>query len=143
MEEKSTVLSFFPLLVMVQSALLFTEFVIGMIVNLYMTLPSTINGTILMSYNGAIIMGHMALGVIISVIGAVLLYLAFTGGESRTTILTGISLLMVILAAASGIAFLFYGQNSIFSLMMSIFFLLGFSGYLLTIGYSLRKTIPA
>ena len=119
-------------LVSVELGLLALQYVLGMFVNLYVTLPSPILGMYgmmrLMFLPGmGAVMAHMLTGM---VLGALALLTFAASALSRNTLLlatTGGTFAAVLGAGISGMEFLFSGQNNAFSYGMSVGFLLAFT----------------
>ncbi|MEM0155742.1 MAG: hypothetical protein QW597_03965 [Thermoplasmataceae archaeon] len=78
--------------------------------------------------------------VLVLVIGVLLVFLALRTGHRGTVVTTSAGFAFVVLAAISGLAFLFGGGNSVFSLMMAVFFILGFFAYTFPLSEHLRSS---
>ena len=119
-------------LLSLELGLLALQFVLGMFVNLYVTLPSPVLGMYgmmqLMFQPGmGAVMAHMVTGMIL---GALALLTFAVSTLSRNPLLiasTGGTFAAVLAAGVSGMEFLFSGQNNAFSYGMSVGFLVAFT----------------
>ncbi|OWP57443.1 MAG: hypothetical protein B2I17_00585 [Thermoplasmatales archaeon B_DKE] len=130
--------SIFSMLVMLQFTLLLIEFIIGMVVNLYTTIPQPVRGSFFMSSGGVAVIAHIGMGALISFISVMLLFLALMQGNRTNVVFTASAFIFIVAAAFSGLAFLFAGQDPVFSLLMAVFFIFGFSMYLFPLVTSMK-----
>ncbi|MEM0280074.1 hypothetical protein [Metallosphaera sp.] len=121
--------------------LLLIEFILGMWINLFVSLPpGTPNrppyqetgfmmGTFLGSFGGAV-MAHFMLGVLIALVSFVIMILAFLLGDLKVMMTGVISFLFIVVAGISGLSFMMSGfTNNFYSFLMSVGFILAFSSY--------------
>ncbi|MCI0182373.1 hypothetical protein [Sulfoacidibacillus ferrooxidans] len=108
-------------------ALLVIQFILGMVVNLYVQIPSSLpNGNAMswtMSHSPLILM-HMIVGTLILVVSIWIMMLSLSFEQKSIMILSIVGFVFIISTWAIGIAFLTSGQTNILSLMMSLGFIL-------------------
>ncbi|MGC8505643.1 MAG: hypothetical protein ACP5NK_02915 [Thermoplasmata archaeon] len=112
-------------------ALLFflvVQFLLGMYINLYVTIPA-MYGFSMMGfeplYSGfPIVMAHMFLGILIGLTSIGILILSVGTGSRRIMLGSAGLFLSVLLAGIDGLFFLFDGQNNLNSYLMSTGFIL-------------------
>lgn len=108
--------------------LLTVQFLIGMAVNLYVTLPSANSGMAGMMRGGPLVMIHMMLGIILVVGATVAFAIALPYGRWAVTC-AAISLVGMLVAGVGGITFLMGSQSNGASFLMAIGFLVAVGGY--------------
>ncbi len=118
----------FPLGLFELSLLVF-QFLIGMYLNLFVSIPAAISFSGMMSLNVSydgfgFVMFHMMLGMLIGFVSLGMLVMSFFNGHSPTTVISLALFLSVLLGGINGLLFLFGGQNNINSYFMSIGFIL-------------------
>lgn len=119
-------------LVSLELLLLAIQFVLGMFVNLFVTLPSPVFGMygmmqLMVNPGMPAVMGHLVGGMVLGGL-AILTFAGSTVTRNRLLIATtGGTLASVVGAGISGMEFLFSGQNNAFSYGMSVGFLLAFT----------------
>ncbi len=112
-----------------QVILLVVQFLLGMDTNLYVNVPTTLTSTFWTDPSTWIIRFHMIVGTLILLIG---IYLVVKMSAVKNRMVVGATLsglFWVIVAYASGLAFLFGGANNIFSFTMAIGFLFALLSY--------------
>ena len=131
-------------LVSLELVLLAVQFVLGMFVSLYVTLPSTgfgMYGMMQLMFQPGMgaLMAHMMTGM---VLGAVAVLTFGASVLSRNGLLiagTGGALAAVVAAGVSGMEFLFSGENNAFSYGMSLGFLLAFTLAFLSLVFAFSR----
>lgn len=108
--------------------LLAVQFLLGMAVNLYITLPSTGFGMAEMMGGGPLVMVHMMLGIIL-VVGALLAFATALPCGKWAVVCAAIALLGIVVAGIGGLTFLMGGQSNGASLLMAVGFLVAVGGY--------------
>ena len=108
--------------------LLTVQFLIGMAVNLYVTLPSANSGMAGMMRGGPLVMIHMMLGIIL-ILGALVAFVTSLPYGRWAIVCAAISLGGMILAGVGGITFLMGGESNSASFLMAIGFLVAVGGY--------------
>ncbi len=136
-------LPIFSMLIMIQFTLLLIEFIIGMAVNLYVSIPEPIKGSFFMSSGAIALLAHIGLGALVAILGVLIFFLALMQGNGRNILFTAFGFIFVVAAAISGLAFLFYGQNPAFSLFMAVFFIFAFSAYLFPLAQSVKRQVQS
>jgi len=129
--------------------LLAVQFLLGMVVNLFVQVPSVHPGIGASNYFQGVVQGvawalvHAPLGLLVHVVAGLLLFLTsliligFAIASRRAWIIvSAIGLIGIMAAGFNGASFMNYGQN-FSSLLMSIGFLLAAVAY--TIGLSLAR----
>ena len=110
-------------------AFLVIQFLVGMYVNLFVTLPHPLSFLGMMGFMGvysgfAFIMVHMMIGILVGLTSIGILFVSLFSGRFNMSILSLSLLLSIILAGVNGLFFVFDGQNNINSYLMSIGFIL-------------------
>ncbi|MGC8516228.1 MAG: hypothetical protein ACP5OC_08890 [Thermoplasmata archaeon] len=110
-------------------AFLVIQFLVGMYVNLFVTLPHTLSFLGMMGFVGiysgfAFVMVHMMLGILVGLTSIGILFASAFSGKFNKSILPILLLLSIILAGVNGLFFIFDGQNNINSYLMSMGFIL-------------------
>ncbi len=136
-------LPIFSMLIMIQFTLLLIEFIIGMVVNLYVSIPEPIKGSFFMSSGAIALLAHIGFGALVAILGVLIFFLALMQGNRRDILFTAFGFIFVVAAAISGLAFLFDGQNPTFSLLMAAFFIFAFSAYLFPLAQSVKGQIQS
>ncbi len=136
-------LPIFSMLIMIQFTLLLIEFIIGMVVNLYVSIPEPIKGSFFMSSGAIALLAHIGFGALVAILGVLIFFLALMQGNRRDILFTAFGFIFVVAAAISGLAFLFDGQNPAFSLLMATFFIFAFSAYLFPLAQSVKGQIQS
>lgn len=136
-------LPIFSMLIMIQFTLLLIEFIIGMAVNLYVSIPEPIKGSFFMSSGAIALLAHIGLGALVAILGVLIFFLALMQGNGRNILFTAFGFIFVVAAAISGLAFLFDGQNPAFSLFMAVFFIFAFSAYLFPLAQSVKRQVQS
>lgn len=121
----------------VSLALLAVQFLLGMITNLYISLPSHSYGgafamRAMMSASGgarALFTLHMMLGPLLVIAGFATLVTAGVSRRHRDVVLSTAGLLGILVAGYAGLSFLMGGGGNAASLVMSVGFLAAFSAY--------------
>lgn len=108
--------------------LLAVQFLLGMAVNLYITLPSTGFGMAEMMGNGPLVMVHMMLGIIL-VVGAALAFATALPCGKWAVVCAAIALGGILVAGIGGLSFLMGGQSNGASFLMAAGFLVAVGGY--------------
>ncbi|MDA8081733.1 MAG: hypothetical protein M0Z96_09020 [Actinomycetota bacterium] len=108
--------------------LLAIQFLLGMGVNLYVTLPSTGFVMAEMMYSGPLVMVHMILGMLL-VVGAVFAIVAALAYGPWAIVCAFISLGGILVAGVGGVIFLMGGQSNGASFLMAVGFLIAVGGY--------------
>ena len=108
--------------------LLAVQFLLGMAVNLYITLPPTGFRMTEMMGGGPLVMVHMMLGIIL-VVGALLAFATALPCGKWPVVCAVIALCGILVAGIGGLAFLMGGQSNGASLLMAIGFLVAVGGY--------------
>ena len=132
-------------LISLELVLLALQFVIGMFVNLFVTLPSPVSGMyglMALMFNPGMpaLKGHMMIGMLLGGF-AILTFAGSTVTRNRLLIVTtGGTFASVVVAGISGMEFLFSGQNNAFSYGMSVGFLLAFTLAFLSLLVASRRT---
>jgi len=140
---KKMPMSLFSMLIMIQFLLLIIEFIIGMAVNLYISIPEPIKGPFFMSSDATPLLVHIVLGALVAILGVLIFFVALMRGSRRDIIFTAFAFIFVVTAAISGLLFLFDGQNPVFSLLMAVFFIFAFSAYLFPVAQSVKGKIAS
>lgn len=143
MDGKRMAMPLFSMLIMVQFTLLLIEFVIGMTVNLYVSIPEPLKGSFFMSSSAIAILVHIGLGALVAVLGVLIFFMALMQGNRRNILFTAFAFIFVVAAAINGLVFLFDGQNPAFSLFMAVFFIFAFSAYLFPLAQSVKGQIQS
>ena len=143
MDGKRMALPIFSMLIMIQFTLLLIEFIIGMVVNLYVSIPEPIKGSFFMSSGAIALLAHIGFGALVAILGVLIFFLALMQGNRRDILFTAFGFIFVVAAAISGLAFLFDGQNPTFSLLMAAFFIFAFSAYLFPLAQSVKGQIQS
>ncbi len=114
-------------LVMLEILILTIQFMLGMYVNLFVTIPQMSFGygmmTLMLAAGASLIMLHMFLGMVIGIVSVMILILSLMAGLSRIAYLSVISLVFIVIAGVNGLVFLFGGQNNVNSFAMAVSFL--------------------
>ena len=110
-------------------AFLVIQFLVGMYVNLFVTLPNPLSFLGMMGFMGvysgfAFVMLHMMIGILVGLTSIGILFVSFFSGRFNMSILSLSLLLSIIFAGVNGLFFVFDGQNNINSYLMSIGFIL-------------------
>jgi hypothetical protein len=114
----------FPRIVMVETLLFPVQFLLGMAVNLFITIPDPIKPKFFDSVRGVLVDLHVLNGLTIITLAIIIMLLT---KQFKTPIpfrFSIFAMLSIILAIAGGVVFLFLGQVDAFSYTMSI----GFAG---------------
>ncbi len=111
----STVFSLLTLLLPLQ-------FLLGIWVNLFVTVPDPLVANFLVSGGGIVLVVHILNALTIATLSIVAIVLARRLKSLVPFRLSIIATLFVFLAIASGITFIFFGQNDAFSFTMAIGF---------------------
>ena len=143
MDGKRMAMPIFSMLIMIQFTLLLIEFIIGMAVNLYISIPEPIKGSFFMSSGAMPLLAHIVLGALVAMLGVLIFFLALMQGNRRDIIFTAFAFIFVVAAAISGLVFLFDGQNPAFSLLMAVSFIFAFSAYLFPLAQSVKRHIKS
>ncbi|MEM3196301.1 MAG: hypothetical protein QXH43_09275 [Metallosphaera sp.] len=122
--------------------LLLIEFILGMWINLFVSLPpGTPNrppyqetgfmmGPFFGGSFGGAVMAHFMLGLLIALVSFVIMILAFLLGDLKVMMTGVISFLFIVVAGISGLSFMMSGfTNNFYSFLMSVGFILAFSSY--------------
>jgi len=127
--------------------LLVIQFISGMVLNLYITLPPTHPGTgesyapsipwALAGGGGIVLAIHVATWIGLTIGGIILLVLGVRRRHRGYVLGTSIGLVSLLLAASGGLTFLNRGGDNTESLIMALGFLVAFVTYALT-GYVTR-----
>ncbi|MCY0849683.1 hypothetical protein [Sulfuracidifex metallicus] len=129
------------LLVFLWIFLLSVQFIDGMWLNLFVSLPPNV-GPMRMMYMmdyGPVFMIHIVTTFILLLVAIVLVVLSFS--NQTTLVLSTIALLSIILSGIGGILFIFSGfSNNLYSFIMSLGFLFAMVSYFLVIMISSRKS---
>ena len=117
------------------------QFLLGMLTNLYISLPAHSYGgafamgrmmTAMTSGTGAglpLLMFHMMLGPLMVIVALVTLVASIASRRQRDIVLGTVGLLSILLAGYGGLSFLLGGGHNAASLIMSLGFLAAFSAY--------------
>lgn len=108
--------------------LLAIQFLLGMGVNLYVTLPSTGFTMAEMMYSGPLVMVHMILGMLLVVVAVFAIVIAREYGQ-WAIVCAFISLGGILVAGVGGMIFLMGGQSNGASFLMAVGFLVAVGGY--------------
>jgi hypothetical protein len=111
-------------------ALVLVEFLLGMVLNLFVTLPTGATLTVLASPWLDV---HLAVGVLLLGIAAQGLRLAIVVGTARDRVVTAAGLIAGLVAFGAGLSFVFGSASATASYAMSV----GFTGLLVEAGYLL------
>ncbi len=106
----------------VLSLLLPLQFLLGIWVNLFVTVPDPIVGSFFATGGGIVLVVHILNALTIATLSIVAVVLARRLKSLVPFRLSIIATLFVFLAIASGITFVFFGQNDAFSFTMAIGF---------------------
>ena len=106
--------------------LLLAQFVLGMIVNLYVTIPASGNVT---GRAAVFLYAHMVLGAALLVVALVLAGLAVAARRRRWLISSAIGLAGIALAIWGGLTFLIDGGRPGDSFLMAIGFIIAITSY--------------
>ncbi|MHB1707901.1 MAG: hypothetical protein ACYCT2_00285 [Thermoplasmataceae archaeon] len=143
MDRKATGMPIFSMLIMIQFTLLLIEFIIGMAVNLYISIPDPIKGLFFMSSGAMALLAHIGLGVFIAILGVLIFFMALMQGNRSNIMFTASAFIFVVAAAISGLVFIFDGQDPAFSLLMAVFFIFAFSAYLFPLAGSMKRHVSS
>ena len=108
--------------------LLAIQFLLGMAVNLYVTLPSAGGAMTEIMGSGPLVMIHMMLGMFLAA-GAVLAVAAALPYGRQAVSCAGIALAGILVAGIGGLLFLMDGQSNGASYLMAVGFLVAVVGY--------------
>jgi hypothetical protein len=127
-------------------AFLVIQFLVGMYVNLFVTLPQPLSFLGMMGFMGAysgfaFVMVHMMIGILVGLTSIGILFVSLFSGRFNMSILSISLLLSIILAGVNGLFFVFYGQNNLNSYLMSIGFILAVIFDVMIISDSKQKII--
>ena len=119
-------------LLSLELGLLAVQFVLGMYVNLYVTLPSSVFGAYgmmqLMFLPGmGAIMAHMMTGMVLGVLALITFAVSVLSRNTLLLAATGGTFAAVLAAGIGGMEFLFSGQDNVFSYGMSLGFMFAFT----------------
>ncbi len=136
--------------VMFEILLLALQFILGMYVNLFVTIPQLSFGygmmdgmmALMFTAGMSLVMLHMFIGMIIGVVSIFILVMSLIAGASRIAYLSVISLGFVTLAGINGILFLFGGQNNVNSFAMAVSFLVVLLAQFFILYYTLDTAGP-
>jgi len=122
--------------------LLFVQFWLGMVTNLFITLPSAAK-VISLNYSGSPeVLTHIFNGIlVVASAGALIIY----GTKLKIALISKLSiiaLVFVIIAVINGFTFAFYGQNNSYSIGMAMSFLIIYTVYFIEF-YLIGKAIVA
>ena len=126
-------------------AFLVIQFLVGMYVNLFVTLPHPLSFLGMMGFMGVysgftFVMVHMMIGILVGLTSIGILFVSLFSGRFNMSILSISLLLSIILAGVNGLFFVFDGQNNINSYLMSIGFILAVIFDVMIISNSKQKT---
>ena len=108
--------------------LLAVQFLLGMALNLYVTIPPVGAGMAAMMRTGPLVMAHMMLGMVLA--GGALLALAMAlPWRRRAAGCAAAALAGILVAGLGGLLFLLGGQTSGASYLMAVGFLVAVAGY--------------
>lgn len=109
--------------------LLAVQFLLGMALNLYVTIPSFDSGMTAMMRTGPLLMVHMMLGMVLA--GGALLALAMALPQGRQAVgCAATALGGIFVAGLGGVLFLMDGQDNGNSYLMAVGFLVAVGGYI-------------
>lgn len=108
--------------------LLAVQFLLGMGVNLFVTLPSAGFAMAEMMFSGPLVMVHMILGMLLAVGALFAIVAAFEYGP-WAIFCAATSLGGILVAGAGGLTFLMGGQSNGASFLMAVGFLVAVGGY--------------
>ncbi len=116
-----------PSMVIMLFLFLFIQFLLGMYINLFVTIPA-VSPFLMMGYGPyggfPVVMVHMFLGILIGLISIGILFLSIGSGQKKI-LASAIGLfLSILIAGIDGLFFLFDGQNNINSYLMATGFIL-------------------
>ena len=131
-----------PNMIIVLFLFLFIQFLLGMYINLFVTIPA-ISSFFMMGYGPyggfPLVMAHMFLGILIGLISLGILFLSIGTGQRNMLISATGLFLSVLLAGIDGLFFLFDGQNNINSYLMSTGFILAIFFSILLLVYTFQS----
>jgi hypothetical protein len=108
--------------------LLGLQFILGMILNLFVGLPSNGSLTGIPPVYAAVLLGHIIVAFALIAIGALLIVLGFQSKSKVAIVGSLIVLTGVAVAFAAGVIFLYDGQNNVYSFIMALGFLVSTVG---------------
>ncbi len=103
------------------------QFLLGMWVNLFVDIPNPIVPNFFMSGGGIVLLVHIVNGLTIAALAITTVVLAARLKKAAPLRLTILATVFVFLAIASGVTFVFFGQNDAFSYTMAIGFVFSVS----------------
>ncbi|AKA48520.1 hypothetical protein IX51_04725 [uncultured archaeon] len=137
MAERSNLIS---MLIMIQFTLLIVEFLVGMYLNLF----PQINFPLSMGSGFSSVMlslaPHMAIGILLFVIGLVIVIISVRGKDQRIRTSSILALLFIILAGVAGYMFAFQSGSDLMSFSMATGFVLALIIYMIPVSVLMRST---
>ncbi|MCY0893873.1 MAG: hypothetical protein OWR52_10245 [Acidibacillus sp.] len=120
------------------SILLLIQFVVGMMMNLYVAIPTVIPGTQSLPYWGKLLIalnwslsfsnpileGHSGLGVLLIALSMIFLYRAHRSHSAKWIIIGWLGVVSFLFSSLNGLLFLLDGQKAVNSLYMAIGFVI-------------------
>lgn len=117
------------------SMLLGIQFLLGMYINLYVSLPTGTNSFAGYITENGVVAAHIFLAFLIVIMDFFAFFMAIHARIGDRYILSVLlSLISIVIAGVSGMLFMMGGQNNAYSFIMALFFLLayGFIGFGMT-----------
>ncbi|MHB1440773.1 MAG: hypothetical protein ACYCSO_07210 [Cuniculiplasma sp.] len=125
--------------VLVELVFLAMQFVIGMWMNLFALFPTgsigfPMRGMMNVMFSVPELMAHMMIGMFIGFLSLMIFVLSLMGGYHKSTVLSGIASISILIAGVSGLEFIFTGfQNNNLSFIMSLGFVVAVISYVFLI----------
>jgi len=115
----------------VLGVLLFAQFWLGMVINLFLSVPASAPLSFFGYSGGLEVLTHISNGILILIISIILLFyiIRFTG--SNFTLLSVIGTVFIVAAIVSGFTFILQGMNDGFSMAMAMAFISIYTVYFL------------
>ena len=109
-------------ILLTESLLFAVRFLLGMAVNLFITIPNPVIGSFFESVRGILVIVHIINGLVIVTLAIVIIFLTRKLKSILPLQLSTLALAFIILAIASGVTFLLFGQVDAYSYTMAIGF---------------------
>jgi hypothetical protein len=107
--------------------LLALQFLTGIYLNLFVTIPQmTFPSGMMMMFSPGIpvVMLHLLIGVLLGLLSVVIVFVALISNNKKAVYFSVLSFVFVIIAGFNGLEFMFNGQNNIYSFFMAVSFII-------------------
>ncbi len=119
----------FKTLIVVVGILLFIQYWLGMVINLFVTIPKS-DPLNFLNYSGGIeVLAHISNGVLIFIISCLIVYYSIRLTNSIFSKLSIVGIIFVLSAIISGLVFILGGMDNPFSIAMAMIFISIYSLY--------------